>query len=160
MEFIIRYGKEFEITRIKSCIPKKDWYKKHNLKFFLPKGVFIDNIKEKVEQEFDIESYKRAERDLFNFIKEIPQDFFNKLEKKTGKKIPKKVKIILTRYGVFGSYNLPNLIIININRKHNLMIKTLKHELVHLLVEEEVQKKKLTHKQKEELVESILSDIE
>jgi len=59
----------------------------------------------------------------------------------------------LTPYGVYGRYRLPNHITVNIQRKPNEIALTILHEVVHLRLESEVQKKKLTHSQKERMVE-------
>jgi hypothetical protein len=68
--------------------------------------------------------------------------------------------VYLTKSGTFGSYKLPNKIYVNINRPANKITKTIIHEAVHLLVEEDVQQKRLNSKQKEKLVDSIVRELE
>lgn len=62
-------------------------------------------------------------------------------------------------YGVpatFGSYDLPNIIILNTRRDSiDEVVDTFIHELIHLQVEEEVVSKKLSHEEKEQLVEKL-----
>jgi len=60
----------------------------------------------------------------------------------------------LTPYGVYGRYQLPNRITVNTQRRPEDIAKTILHEVVHLRLEAEVKRKKLTYRQKEDLVES------
>ncbi len=66
--------------------------------------------------------------------------------------------ILLTKYGVYGSYYLPNKIFINIQRDIKDIVATIIHEIIHLRVEDIVKQKRLNHEEKEELVEDMLKE--
>ena len=67
----------------------------------------------------------------------------------------KDYKLILTKYGMGGSYSLPNQIILNINSKSK--INTILHEITHLTIEAYIQKYKIQQNQKERIVDLILT---
>ncbi len=62
--------------------------------------------------------------------------------------------IYLSPLGVYGNYRLPNVVHVNVQRESKEIAKTLIHEMIHLMVEADVIKLKLTHAEKESLVES------
>jgi hypothetical protein len=66
--------------------------------------------------------------------------------------------VYLTSYGAGGSYNPPNVIVFNINNKGGL--KTIIHEIIHLLIEDQVQKYKIQHWEKERIVDLIMNSKE
>ena len=57
-----------------------------------------------------------------------------------------------------GSYKLPNLVIYNINNKKGF--KTIVHEIIHLLIENQIQEFKIQHWEKERIVDLILNSDE
>ena len=87
----------------------------------------------------------------------IQTEFLIKLKTKFNDEIPEILDVKLTQYGTGGSYQPPKTIIINITNKNCLKVAL--HEIVHLLAESTVQKQKLSHQEKEKLVESILTEI-
>lgn len=146
----IKYSQEFEVTRIKQTLAKLEWYKEHGIRLNLPEGISEDNIQEIIERDFKYNEYKHAEEELLEDFNHIPKSFFSMLEKRTGKKVPADLEVFLTKYGCGGSYKLPNTIIINITagKKGHGLAYGLKHELIHLMVEEDVQKRKLNQEKK------------
>jgi len=64
----------------------------------------------------------------------------------------------ITKYGPGGSYRFPDEVTIRMATDDDLEYceVNLAHELIHLLVEPFVQKQKLTHNEKEELISTIL----
>jgi len=64
-------------------------------------------------------------------------------------------KIILSKYGGGGSYDLPNEIIINFKNRGEKFIQTVVHEMVHLLIEPWIQKYKISHWTKERVTDLI-----
>lgn len=157
MNLEFKYGKKFESNRLKFTLAKLDWYKKFG---------YIPYIPEEIKNGGDIEEYlekKYNKKDYLIKIEEIKKEiekidkFIENLEEKTNKKTPKKIEVLLTKYGVGGSYNLPNRIILNIsgNQINKPLVEVLKHEIIHLVMEEYVLTKKLGHKEKEKLIRDI-----
>lgn len=150
MKIKIKYEIEYERQRVKFTLSKLKWYKDNGYNVNVPNGT--------IEEEFKKEDYERAAKKLMEEFNKIKKHFADKLTEKFGSEIPKEFEVILTKYGTGGSYNLPNKVIINIlNKKPN--IETFKHEIIHLLVEKNVQRNKLSHWEKEKLVEDILKEL-
>src|ERR1035437_9550334 len=74
----------------------------------------------------------------YEFIETLDKDYF----------------IYLSPFGVYGSYTPPNKVYVNIQREPEEIAKTIIHEIIHLTVESDVIKLKLTHDEKEALIES------
>ena len=68
--------------------------------------------------------------------------------------------IEISNYGPLGFYNENNnTVTINLNT-HLDVIKTIKHEMVHIMVEPFIKKYHIEHKQKESIVNTILKILE
>ena len=158
MKINIKFGKEFDKNRIKNSIARLDWYKKHGYNPQLPKNInekSTDNeISEKVVKEYKNEDYEGVSKTLLSdfsvFSDKLEQSLFGIF----GKNIQTNFNIYLTKYGVGGSYHLPNEIILNINNKFGA--KTVTHEIFHLMIEENVKKYNLKQFEKERTVDLIL----
>jgi len=163
MPLKFEYGIKFEIDRIKNTLDKLEWYKKKGYKPLL--SILTNN------STLNIESVVRKEYRRIDYQKKLVEikEEYNFIKKEFEKKIKKKfvlskfpvIKVILTKYGVGGSYFLPNIVIINIegNQIKKPIIEVLKHEIIHLFAEKEVINKKLTHREKELLIKEIESKI-
>ncbi len=119
--------------------------------------------KKPLKQEYNIKDYKQGIAKIKKEWKKVEKEFFQRLIKLFGKKVEETYVITLTKYGVGGSYNLPNLVYVNISKEYGFYnpIETIKHEIIHLIMQEFVVKNKLSHPQKEELIkliESIVSN--
>src|SRR3989338_467912 len=141
MPFTIEFSLELEKERIRFTNSKLNWYKEHKYNISLPKDL---------EKEFNSENYLKAKEQIQESLKELSA-FLNKLKETTNKPVEKEYIIILTKYGTGGSYNPQNKIIVNISNKERI-IETIKHEIVHLALEQEVKEKGLSHEEKENLI--------
>lgn len=129
-----------------------DFLKGERIKFTLPNKT--------IEQEYNIKTYNI-------FLKEVKKgwdqkekaftkrllDFFNK---------PTKTEFIveISNYGPLGFYNIKtNTITININT-HLDPIQTIKHEMIHIMIELLIKKYHIKHKRKENIVDTILQILE
>jgi hypothetical protein len=161
MSLVIKFGAEFEIDRIRFTLNKLNWYKSKGYKPILPSEVSFNNIEEVVRREFDKSKYEKVARKIREEFSKVEAGFTKRLEQNFREKIPKNFEVVLTKYGVGGSYKLPNKIILNIagNQANKSLLDVLKHEIVHLLVEKDVRKQKLSHKGKEKLAEAIEKEV-
>jgi len=91
--------------------------------------------------------------DIKKGFSEIRQKFCKKIKNVFGKDFDV-IKIFLTNYGVGGSYKLPNEIILKFPFKKGA--KGVAHEIIHLLIQEDVIKYKISHWEKERIVDLIL----
>ncbi len=74
----------------------------------------------------------------YKFIKSLDKDYY----------------IFLSPIGVYGGYDLPNKVYVNIQRQDREIAKTVIHEIIHLMYETEVIRLNLTQDEKEELVDN------
>ncbi len=154
----LKYNKHFEVNRIKQTYDKIGWYSHHGYRPLLPNIPYDEEaIRSFVDTHFDSEKYKRLGEKLLLEFKDIRERFLSNLEKFFSKALPEKIELIITFYGVGGSYVLPNKVIVNVagNQINKPFVNVLQHEIIHLLVETEVIKNKLSHSQKEALVSKI-----
>jgi len=155
----IKFGVKFEEHRIKDTLSKLEWFKNNGYKPHLPQGIDKNSnneqIKEHIEKEYDQAEYEKISEKLRDDFSEISGDFQRVLVDIFGENVPTIYDVFLTKYGVGGSYGMPNNVVFNIYNKKG--IKTIVHEIVHLMVEENIQKYKLEHFEKERLVDLILN---
>ncbi|MDD4995419.1 MAG: hypothetical protein PHW53_03090 [Patescibacteria group bacterium] len=162
MPLNISYSAEFEKRRIKNTIKKLSWYKKLGYSPCFPKNINPqnDNLKKiyaAFKNEYDEADYKRAAREINEKFSKIESTFYDKLEKICGKKIKRNFKLILTKYGVGGSYSSPNTIIFNIKWKFSNSVNIVLHEITHLVIEPHIKKYQVQHNEKERIVDLILT---
>ena len=151
MKTIIRVSTiEEEQMRVENALKKLDWYKEKGYIVVLPKSSVA-------------EEYEAAKYNLDGIIKEwlkVENNFLEKLSEVFGNKLQKEYLVRLTRYGVGGSYHLPNTIILNIADEYSGKrnpAESIGHEIIHLRLEPLIQKYKVGHWQKERLADLIAS---
>lgn len=121
-----------------------------------PKADSLKKIYVALEGEYDEKQYKKAAREIASNFHKIEDNFYLKLQELCGLKIKKNYKLILTRYGVGGSYSLPNKIIYNIEMKYS-SVNTILHEIIHLAIEPYIKKYQIQQNKKERIVDLILT---
>lgn len=166
----INYSLEYEKQRVKSTLDDADWFIKNGYSKWvkLPgdqsleefdKNKSTNYLSNEVEAEYKEKEYIEVKK----LIEERLPLFSSNLEKyfkETSLKRKDLYIIQLTKYGVGGSYNLPNKVIINIQiRKGKGLIKTIIHEIVHLTIERWIEKYEVDHWKKERIVDLILERI-
>ena len=141
MKLSFSYTIEEELKRVQNIIQEEKFFKENGYCPILPDGIMFDNFSEskassQIKKEFQEDLAKNIEEILINdwekYRKQI--EYFLKFlpyEK------PKELKIIFTRYGMDGSYDIPNVILINLRNVEN-PFSILIHELLHLIIEEPV----------------------
>jgi len=159
-----KYSIDYEIRRVLNAIKKIEWYKKNHYNITFPKDINLvknqnptkSDIRKAIIKEYKIREYE-------NISLQLQQNWKPKAKKVTdnlllnGLNLKKEYIVFLTKYGVGGSYSFPNKIIINYSsdKKKNL-IKTIIHEIIHLSIESLIQKHKITHWQKERIVDLLV----
>lgn len=159
------YSQNFEVERIRYTLSKIEWFKQHSYKVSLPNLINADNryrvedLTEIVKSEFD-ENIFKAQIDIINEKWSIyASRFFEELVK-MGLEPSDNYILYMTRYGVGGSYNIPNEIIINIQQKSGVdLIGTIFHEIIHLNIEPLIQKYNISHWTKERIIDLILAKV-
>jgi len=164
MKFKFLYNLDYEISRIKNTLDKIGFYNQNNYKVFLPKDFDIENnnighIKEAVLREYTAEDYKEIsiflEKQLIDNDSKI-ETAFHKLKFELNRTFA----IYLTKYGVGGSYNPPDGIILNFKSSaKEKLIKTIIHESIHLYINDLIIKYNIPHWEKEFIVDLIFQNI-
>lgn len=161
MDLKIKFGIDFELERVTYTFNELGWYNKQGYKVRLPNGISEksskDEIKDQITKEFDEKKYIDLSNKINSNFLLLQTDFTNVL-KKNFDKMPDNFIIYLTNYGVGGSYDFPNKVILNYNYSRG--IKTVLHEIVHILIEDKIQKYSVEHWEKERIVDLILNSKE
>lgn len=160
MPLNIKYSLGLEKQRIRNTLKKLSWYEKLGYAPRFPKNVnpSIDNLEKiyiALQNEYTEEDYKIYAIKIKKEFSKIEADFFKKLQKVCGKKIKRNLKLILTKYGVGGSYALPNKIIYNMAMQSS-SVNTILHEITHLIIEPYIKKCRIQQNVKERIVDLIL----
>ena len=162
------YDTNYQTQELKSIIADWDWYIENNYGtdwLSLPKKIDRTKIKnyseeeiaKMVEDEYDESLYKKPEQ----YISENWQNISEKMRgvfDDNGIKFPNELCIYLTAYGTGGSYHFPNEIAINITKKFDLgLLITIVHEVIHLTIQEYIEKYNVNQQQKERIVDLFMS---
>lgn len=158
MNLIITFSKNFEFRRIKDTLSKMNWFKSNGYNPKLPRNIDLSSsdiqIKNQISKEFNLTIYESIEKKILSDFSKIFPEFETKIRDNFGN-IPAHFEVVLTSYGTGGSYSPPNKIILNITNTNH--IKTIVHEIIHLLIEKQIQKYGISHWQKERIVDLILN---
>jgi len=159
MKLVIKYGKRYDTNRIAFYLNEQDWYKSHKIRIILPEKLKTnEEIKDYIDKNFNEEEYKNIGDKILTSYNKISKIFSQKIKSKLNKNLPKELNVLLTKYGSGGSYIMPNSIVINIDYNIPFMY-TLKHEFLHLLFDEEIVKKNLSHEEKESFIKKMESSL-
>ena len=164
MKLNIKFGIQFEKNRIKNTFSKLSWYKAHGYNLEIPLGINEESSDEEiivaVKLNFKEKDYENHANKLMNDFSLIEKKFHNALKKTfRDQKISDTLEIYLTKYGTGGSYNLPNIVIKNISHSKS-GVKTIFHEIIHLMIEPLVKKFGVNQWEKERIVDLILNSKE
>lgn len=161
MPLEIKYSIKLEEKRIKNTLEKLSWYEKlgYSPRFpqkIDPKKDDIKKIYAALQNDFIEEDYAEVAKKVNEKFSKIESVFYKNLQEICGKKIKRNFKLIFTKYGVGGSYGLPDKIIYNIAMKSS-SVNTICHEITHLLIEPYITKYQIQQNEKERIVDLILT---
>lgn len=162
------HNSNYQFQELESVISDWDWYIKNNYGtdwLSLPKGIDRLKIKEyskgelrkEVEGEYDENLYEKPKQSILENWQKISEKMEAVFGGK-GIKFPNELDIYLTIYGTGGSYHLPNEIAINITKKFDIgLLITIVHEVIHLTIQEYIEKYGVNQQQKERIVDLFMS---
>ncbi|OGD66789.1 hypothetical protein A2442_01540 [Candidatus Campbellbacteria bacterium RIFOXYC2_FULL_35_25] len=163
MKFNIYYSIDFDVDRVLETINKFEWFKSNNYSVILPKYLDLSDIKKITKEdvkkvilkEYNEQDYLKQKEYLENNLEKlILNENIEEKIKSTTLVLSKDYNIYFTKYGVGGSYHLPNKIVININRCFEFgLLRTIIHEIIHLSIQLFVEKYNINHWTKERLVD-------
>ncbi len=158
MNLEIKYSQTFERNRIKNTLAKMAWYSEHNYKPFLPKNLSSQSsdqeISEAVSCEYNEDEYAKISSSIREIYNSKQTEFCSTIAEVFQEKLPEKIFLYITKYGMGGSYNLPDTVIYNLHNKNGE--QTIFHEMIHLMIEPYTQKWGLSQFEKERTVDLIL----
>jgi len=159
MKLNIKFSKNFEVERIENTLAKMDWYRTKGYRPRLPGGINENSSKTEIEKiveaEFDQDIYKRVSEELLDGFDLIKNDFESKLIEIFSKNVPEEIDVNITQYGVGGSYNPPKTVIYNCRMGNP--VKTVIHEIAHLVIQSYIDQYKIEQWDKERIVDLILN---
>lgn len=155
----ISHSLESETERVFLTLKKLEWYLSNGYRPILPKGLQKDSTLEQVTNavsaEYTPSEYKAFAQSLLKAWHHHAQ-IIEKLEK-GPLSIKGEYKIVLTKYGVGGSYDAStDTIRLNIKpRLADEVVGIILHEIVHMALEPLIEKYNVSHWRKERLVDLI-----
>jgi hypothetical protein len=160
VQFNFKYSIQFELFRIAYTFQRLDFYTENNYYYDLPKSVSKDmttaDVLSKLAAEYDDESYQVEAKELEKeLVEQAP--VIEKMRLVGIINTNAEYDIYLTKYGVGGSFGLPNSVTLKVTDRKSAgqKLATLLHEVIHLHVQEWILEYNLTHWQKERLVDLI-----
>ena len=165
----INFSPEYEVQRVQYTLGKLQWFIDNKYKVNLPEKLKIDpdttsnisenQIREAVLAEYSESDYKTQKDFLLENWQKVIEEGSIELEK-TSLTLKDTYIIYLTKYGVGGSYNLPNSIIVNIKYKYSFgLLHTVFHEMLHLIIHPWITEYKISHWRKEKVVDLLLTKL-
>jgi len=161
----ISFSESSELSRVKETIKRLPWYREHNYSETFAK-LPLDITEASTEEEMVAAVSKEYDRQFFKKIAEDIQDKwgtvasgFEELRKMHGIELRDSYAVVLTKYGSGGSYDLSTgTLIINIGspKKRERIIGVIVHEIVHLTIQNLIDKYEVPHWSKEKLVDMLL----
>jgi hypothetical protein len=166
MKLNILYSQELEVERIINTIKRLDWYKANGYTVQLPESLDVSDItnitpelvRVAISKDYNKQNYLVSQKYIEDHWGSIRDEFLKNV-KNTSLLLQESYDIQLTRYGVGGSYHMPNKIIINIQRMFEFgLLKTIAHESVHLSIQPMVEKYNIKQWHKERVVDLLLQE--
>lgn len=161
------YGEKEDVERILYTISKWDFYQQYYGVSWIKLPAKLDKTKIKeysgdeitnaVKEEYlnnSTKIYKKVEQEILDNWQKVSEKI-EKVYKETNLNFPNELEIQLTCYGMGGSYRLPKKVILLATKFHPLA--TIVHELIHLIIENWIQKYKINQAQKERIVDLFMS---
>jgi hypothetical protein len=160
------YTVEFECERIRRTLERWLWYQEQKYRINVPEEIRLakehgaevtfEAIQAAALREFTTQAYQDAEYAILDEWNRYCKDFHKQLLT-LGLPVSEEYSIYLTRYGVGGSYHLPNTVVANIDYGRNVTWLTVAHEITHLIIENLIQEYRVEHWTKERLVSLIIN---
>lgn len=158
-----KYSPELEVEIIKFTLKKYSWFKKNEYNINLPEPIRAKAEQGETITDEEILDAVRLEFDDSEYVKQIEKitPKWNKIKDKfikdlvsLGGPVIDEYNVQFTKYGVAGSYGLPDYFVVNID-SGSLM--TIPHEMIHLNIEQWILDNKISHWVKERLVDLVMS---
>ncbi len=132
-----------------------------NIVFLKENKIKFTWSKRPLKEEYKVEEYKKHKKELESKWTKKDDQFVEKLVYFFGKPPGLNFIIEISNYGPMGFYNArKNTVTVNINNPNS--VDTIKHEIIHILIESFIKEYNINHEKKEMIVNTvkdIISDI-
>lgn len=160
IKLTVKFSPEYEIDRVKGALERLQWFKDNGYNVKFPERMVVnlgidiseDQIKTAVEAEYNEDDFKIKETYLLENWHKIVDEASAELAK-TSLRPENLYTIYLTKYGVGGGYNYPNTVIANAGSFGQGLLRMVFHEIVHLMIHTWIIEYKVSHWQKERIVD-------
>ena len=161
IKLTVKFSPEYEVEQIRWTLSKLQWYKDNGYGLKFPESLDVDSegdileeqIKSAVNAEYDEDIYKVQEAYLLENWHKAIDEASSELAKTSLQPLGA-YTINLVRYGVGGSYHYPDSVTVNIGSKYEKgLLRTVFHEIVHLMIHPWISEYKVSHWQKERIVD-------
>lgn len=164
IKLTVKFSPEFEVEQVKKTLSGLQWFKDNgynNVK--LPENLMVnfgtdtseDQIKTAVEAEYNEEDFRIKESYLLENWDKVVSGVSAELAR-TSLNIRGTYTLYLTKYGVGGSYNYPDIVIVNARSFGQGLLRKVFHEIVHLMIHQWIVEYKVNHWQKERIVDLLM----
>ncbi len=159
----INYSLEFEQIRVRDTFKKIEWFREHKYDPLFPgnkklseidDGCRLDDLIELAKSEYNQQYYIDISSRFIDQWQWFVDHWNESMIEESALKFQDTYEVFLTSYGVGGSYDVPNTIVMNMRqRDHNRLVIILFHEMIHLTIEHLIQKYSIPHWYKERIVD-------
>ncbi len=166
---VIKYSPEIDVSVVKSTLGYAEWYIEHGYKPQLPNGISINEVKEgseeaifsQAENGYNEHFYKNVAASITEQWKKYVENWPSEKVAKMGLGFASEYTVCLTSYGVGATYNeSEGTLMLNVCNADTLeLVSTIFHELIHIVIEPNIQKHDIGHWQKERLVDLIFKQL-
>lgn len=131
-----------------------------NIDFLNENKIIFTQTQNSLEKEYKVKKYKDYKKWIKEEWKKREGGFLEKLLIFFNKPAKTQFIIEISNYGPLGFYNVrTNTVTINMNTMLDA-VKTIKHEMIHIILEPFIKKYSIEHKQKEDIVNTVLDILE
>lgn len=163
ISLVVKFSPEYEVERVKGALERLQWFKDNGYNVKFPESMVVnpdidiseDQIKMAVDAEYNEDDFKIKEAYLLENWHKIIDDASAELAK-TYLHAEDLYTIYLTKYGVGGGYDYPDTVIVNAGSFGQGLLRMVFHEIVHLMIHTWITEYKVSHWQKERIVDLLM----
>lgn len=163
IKLTVKFSSEYEVERVRETLGRLQWYRDNGYEVKLPEGIVVnssanfseDQVRDSVNKEYNENDFKIQEAYLLENWHKVIDEASAEITKTSL--TPKDTYIIyMTKYGVGGSYNYPDIVIVNARSFGQGLLRKVFHEMVHLMIHQWIVEYKVSHWQKERIVDLLM----
>lgn len=157
----ISYGVEQEVQRVRYSVDELPWFREQGYRVNLPNGVAEGSTSEEIaraiKDEYSAIDYAQCASTI---LKEWPTVSigFKDIQKEPSFHLEDEYNVVLTKYGVGGSYNpaLNQVIVKVFSRSKGGTSGIIAHEIIHMTIQHLIDEYHVRHWRKERLVDLLM----